>query len=171
MSPQRLSIAQVNAMDRPTFVTQFGGVYERSPWVAESAWSSLPYVDRAALERALQTVVAQSGHARQLELLQLHPRLGTRQPLSGYSRAEQAGAGLLAAQSAERQELERLNRAYEDKFGFPFIVAVRSATLGAILDSCAARMNHDTPVEFAESLRQVHTIARFRLTDLVSNGH
>lgn len=158
-------------MDRPTFVARFGSIYERSPWVAEAVWTSLPFADRAALERALQTVVTESGHARQLELLRLHPRLGTRLPLSGYSRAEQAGAGLLAAQAAEREELERLNRAYEDKFGFPFILAVRAANLGAILDSCASRINHDAAVEFAESLRQVHTIARFRLTDLVSNGH
>lgn len=158
-------------MDRPAFVAHFGGVYERSPWVAESAWASLPFADPAALERALETVVAESGHARQLELLRLHPRLGTRQPLSGHSRAEQAGAGILAAQSAEREELERLNRAYEDKFGFPFIVAVRGANLSTILDSCASRMNHDAGFEFAESLRQVYTIARFRLTDLVSNGH
>jgi 2-oxo-4-hydroxy-4-carboxy-5-ureidoimidazoline decarboxylase len=171
MTVPRLSIAQVNAMDRTTFVAHFGGVYERSPWVAEAAWSARPFADRAALERALQDVVAGSGDARQLELLRLHPRLGTRQPLSGYSRSEQTGAGLLAEQSVERERIERLNREYEDKFGFPFIIAVRGASLAAILDSCATRMNHEVPAEFAESLRQVHAIARFRLNDLVANRH
>lgn len=171
MSDPRLSMAEVNAMDRAMFVARFGGVYERSPWVAEAAWISAPFASLAALESAVRAAVDASEPEQQLELLRLHPRLGTRQPLSGYSRSEQAGAGLLETELAERRELERLNRAYEDKFGFPFIVAVRGATLGAILDSCTARINHDAPAEFAESLRQVHKIARFRLTDLVANGH
>lgn len=170
MSAGRLSIVEVNAMDRSTFVARFGGVYERSPWVAEAAWQSRPFADGGALEQALQGAVLAAGHARQLELLQMHPRLGTRKELSGYSRTEQAGAGLLAAAAAERQQLEGLNRAYEDKFGFPFILAVRNANLDSILDSCRLRINHDAESEFDESLRQVFTIARFRLSDLLDDA-
>lgn len=165
-----LSIDQVNAMDRPTFVARFGAVYERSPWVAEGAWIGRPFANRAALERALKDTVLGVNQARQLELLRMHPRLGTRQDLTGYSRAEQAGAGLLQVAAAEREQLERLNRAYEDKFGFPFILAVRNASLGVILDSCRARIDHEVLSEFDESLRQVFMIARFRLSDLVDDG-
>lgn len=165
-----VSIAQVNSMDRATFVARFGGVYERSPWVAEGAFDSRPFADGGALERAMQEIVLRADHAQQLELLRIHPRLGTRQELSGYSRTEQAGAGLLAAATAQRKRLDALNRAYEERFGFPFILAVRNASVGAILDSCETRMNHDAHSEFDESLRQVFTIARFRLSDLVDDG-
>lgn len=167
MTAAPLSIAQLNSMDRATFVARFGGVYEGSPWIVEQAWQARPFADRAALEQAMQEVVLGAGHAWQLELLRMHPALGTRLALSGYSRTEQAGAGLLEATAAERQELERLNRDYERKFGFPFILAVRNASLSTILKSCRARIDADATSEFGESLRQVFRIAAFRLADLV----
>lgn len=170
MTTGRLSIAEVNSLDERAFTATFGGVYERSPWVAQAAWKARPFADRGALENAMRAVVLAAGPARQLELLRMHPALGTRLELSGYSRAEQAGAGLLEANERERRELDALNRLYEEKFGFPFILAVRGASLRSILDSCRTRINHDVNEEFDESLRQVCTIARFRLGDLLAGG-
>jgi 2-oxo-4-hydroxy-4-carboxy-5-ureidoimidazoline decarboxylase len=165
MTTEPLSIAQLNSMDRATFVARLSGVYERSPWVAEQAWQARPFADRNALERAMQEAVRAAGQARQLELLRLHPPLGTRLELSDCSRAEQAGAGLLEATAAERAELEGLNRDYERRFGFPFIYAVRNASLRSILESCRVRIGADAMSEFDESLRQVFRIAAFRLAD------
>jgi 2-oxo-4-hydroxy-4-carboxy-5-ureidoimidazoline decarboxylase len=170
MTGERLSIQAVNQLDREVFIARFGGVYEHSPWVAEGAWARRPFADRGALERAMQAVVSDAGQARQLDLLRQHPALGTRKELTGYSRVEQAGAGILAAAEAERSELAGLNQQYETRFGFPFILAVRGATLSTILDSCRTRLNHDFDTEFAESLRQVFRIAGFRLGDLIAEG-
>ena len=152
MKSPSLTIDEVNSLGRAEFVGRFGAIYEKSPWVAEGAWNARPF------------------HAHQLELLQKHPRLGTRLALSGYSRSEQAGAGLLDVSDAERAELEQLNNSYETKFGFPFILAVRNANTRSILDSCRTRINHDEKSEFDESLRQVFKIAHFRLSDLLDNG-
>jgi 2-oxo-4-hydroxy-4-carboxy-5-ureidoimidazoline decarboxylase len=167
MTTRPLSIAAINSMDRQAFVERFGSIYERSPWVAERAWESRPFADREALEKAMQHAVLEAGSERQLDLLRRHPALGTRLNLSGLSRAEQAGAGLLEAGATERDELERLNRDYERKFGYPFIYAVRKATLRSILESCRNRIDADAQSEFDESLRQVFRIASFRLADLV----
>lgn len=163
----KLSIAAAGALSREEFVARFGAVYERSPWVAEAAWRARPFADLSALEQAMQEAVRSAGRERQLELIGLHPRLGTRLKLSGYSRNEQSGAGLLSAAPAELAELERLNGIYEARFGFPFILAVRNASVRQILDSCRARIDHAAASEFDESLRQVFRIAHFRLTDLV----
>jgi 2-oxo-4-hydroxy-4-carboxy-5-ureidoimidazoline decarboxylase len=166
MTPATRSIAAVNSLDRAAFVARFGGIFERSPWVAEQAWEHRPFVDRDVLERTLQEVVRRAGRERQLELLRAHPRLGTRLSLSGFSRAEQADAGLAELTRAERSELEALNESYERQFGFPFIFAVRDASLRAILDSCRGRIGAEPGAEFDESLRQVFRIAAFRLADL-----
>ena len=166
MMPAAPSIAELNSLDRAAFVARFGGVYEQSPWVAEEAWKQRPFAEADALERALQEVVRRAGRERQLELLRAHPRLGTRLALSGYSQAEQAGAGLEGLTAAERSELETLNDQYERKFGFPFIFAVRNANLRAILGSCRQRIGADAGTEFDESLCQVFRIAAFRLADL-----
>jgi len=160
------SIEEANSLDRAAFVARFGGIYEKSPWVAEEAWERRPFADRDALEQALQDTVRQAARSRQLELLRAHPRLGTRLALSGYSQMEQAGAGLGELTAAERSELEALNESYERKFGFPFIYAVRNASLRAILESCRSRIGADAGAEFDESLRQVFRIAAFRLADL-----
>ncbi len=166
MTTVPLSVAELNAMDRATFVARLGGVYEHSPWVAELALQARPFADPQALERAMQEAVLGAGLARQLELLRMHPPLGTRLKLSAHSRTEQAGAGLFDASAAERAELEGLNRDYERRFGFPFIYAVHNASLRSILDSCRTRVNADARLEFDESLRQVFRIAAFRLADL-----
>ncbi len=159
------SIVAANALDRDAFVARFGGIYEQSPWVAELAWRARPFADRAALEQAMQQVVQRAGRERQLELLKAHPRLGTRLALSGHSRSEQAGAGLNELTDVERSELETLNDAYERKFGFPFILAVRAASLRSILASLRSRMDADPAAEFDASLREVFRIAAFRLAD------
>ncbi len=166
MTTEPLTIAQLNSMDLATFVARLGAVYEHAPWVAEQAWTALPFADREALERAMQDVVLEAGQERQLVLLRMHPPLGTRLKLGGHSLAEQTGAGLTEATAAERAELEMLNRGYEAKFGFPFILAVRNASVRLILDSCRTRIGSDARSEFDESLRQVFRIAAFRLADL-----
>lgn len=166
MTAGRLSIAALNALDRDAFVARFGAVYEHSPWVAEQAWASRPFADREALAQAMQQAVLRAAPERQLELLRAHPKLGTRLALSGFSRKEQSGAGIAAASAAERAELERLNAGYERRFGFPFILAVKNATLPEILESCRRRAGAAPEDEFDESLRQVFRIAGFRLADL-----
>ncbi|HEY7740321.1 MAG TPA: 2-oxo-4-hydroxy-4-carboxy-5-ureidoimidazoline decarboxylase [Steroidobacteraceae bacterium] len=166
MTGTRLSIAGINALDRDAFVARFGAVYEHSPWVAEQAWASRPFADREALAAAMREAVLQAGRDHQLALLRAHPKLGTRLTLSGFSRAEQSGAGIAAASAAERTELERLNAGYERRFGFPFILAVKNATLPEILESCRRRAGAALEAEFDESLRQVFRIAGFRLADL-----
>src|SRR5262245_44168005 len=170
MNAGPLTLAEVNSMGPAEFVDRLGAIYEKSPWVAEAAWNARPFADCEALEGALAQVVRNASQAQQLELLNMHPRLGTRLALAGYSRSEQAGAGLLEASAAERAELKQLNSAYEAKFGFPFILAVRNASLHSILESCRTRINHERALEFDESLRQVFRIAHFRLSDLLDDG-
>ncbi|MGQ0834663.1 MAG: 2-oxo-4-hydroxy-4-carboxy-5-ureidoimidazoline decarboxylase [Gammaproteobacteria bacterium] len=165
-----MPIAIINDLDRAAFVARFGAVYEHSPWVAEGAWDARPFADRAALAQAMRDVVLGAGRDRQLALLRAHPRLGTRLELSGSSRAEQDAAGIASARRVDREALAFLNRAYEQKFGFPFILAVRNASVPAILESCRTRVEHDAAAEFEEALRQVFRIAQFRLSDLVDEG-
>jgi len=170
MSSRPLSLAQLNSMDRAAFIATLAGIYERSPWVAEQALESRPFASRDDLERRMQEIVRGAGRERQLELLRLHPALGTRLELSGYSRAEQADAGLHKANAEERAELEQLNRDYERKFGFPFILAVRNASLGTILASCRARIGAEADMGDAYDLGSDKGSDRFCSGVLGSGG-
>ena len=61
-----------------------------------------------------------------------------------------------------------LNTRYKERFGFPFIFAVKGATKHMILDSFAERVRNDPAVEFETALRQISRIFRFRIEDRVS---
>lgn len=149
-------------MDRAAFLAKFGGVYEDSPWVAEACWP--PPRDLAA---AMRAVVDAAPRERKLALIRAHPELASRTKMAEASVKEQAGVGLDQCSPAEFEAFQRLNAAYNARFGFPFIFAVKGATRADILAAFEARLSNDPETEFETAIAQIHRIAGFRLADLV----
>ena len=98
-----------------------------------------------------------------MALLRAHPDLGARAKMSAASVGEQAGAGLDALEPAESERLYQLNAAYREKFGFPFLYAVKGSTQRDVFEALAQRFGNAPEDEFREALRQVYRIAWFRL--------
>jgi 2-oxo-4-hydroxy-4-carboxy-5-ureidoimidazoline decarboxylase len=163
-----MTLREVNASDRPRFVEKVGWVFEHSPWVAERAWIEKPFASVDDLHRAMAAAVIAATPEEQLSLLRAHPDLGARASLSTASATEQAGAGLDHLTPEEFEHLRRLNSAYRDKFGFPFLYAVKGSTKHDILKALEARLPASREREMAEALGQVARIARFRLEELIS---
>jgi OHCU decarboxylase len=88
--------------------------------------------------------------------------------MSEASRREQSDAGLTSLDRAKLEELGELNRAYREKFTFPFLYAVKGSTGDDILRALKQRLNGEMATELTEALSQVYRIARFRLEDIVS---
>jgi OHCU decarboxylase len=160
-----MTLNEVNAMDREAFVAAFGGIFEESPWVASRAWDSRPFVSREALHRAMTQQVELAAREEQLALLRAHPDLGARARMSDASTREQQGAGLDQLTPAEYAELTALNQAYRDKFGFPFLFAVKGSGKQAIMEALRRRVEADAEAELVEALAQVYRIAWFRLEE------
>ncbi len=157
------------------FIERFGSVYERSPWVAEEAALLVSTdADTDVIARALARCVDLASPERQLELIRSHPDLAGKLALAGElteaSREEQSSAGLDRCSPTEMARFRELNRAYRDKFGFPFVMAVRGRGRGEILESFERRLGNDYSEEFRTALIQVHAIARSRLAALESAG-
>jgi 2-oxo-4-hydroxy-4-carboxy-5-ureidoimidazoline decarboxylase len=116
--------------------------------------------------------VEKASPPEQLALLRAHPDLGTSANMTDASASEQAGAGLDRLTRREFERLAALNAAYREKFGFPFVHAVRgSSKSGArrkhdILNALETRLLSAREHELAEALRQVCRIARFRLEEM-----
>jgi len=151
------------AIEKQRFVKSFGWVFEHSPWVAERAWIPGPFESVEALHAAMTDQVEQATREEQLALLRAHPDLGTRARMSDASVGEQAGAGLDHLTPAEFAELQRLNAAYRERFGFPFLLAVKGCSKRDILSSLTQRLAGTPDEEFRLALEQVYRIARFRL--------
>jgi len=168
----KITVAQIEGMDRAAFVHTFGGVFENSSWVAERAWAARPFADVTALHAAMCDAVRGASRARQLALLGAHPDLAGRAAragaMSAASVAEQASAGLDRLTDDEYDRFTRLNAAYTAAFGFPFIIAVRRHDKAAILAAFERRLLNTKDVEIATALEQVCEITRLRLDALVA---
>ena len=169
-----LTLDRLNASSHTDFVALLAGTYEHSPWVAERAWPRGPFRSLAQLKRALVEVVTEAGHDDQLALLRSHPELAGKAMATGTltreSSREQGTVGLTACTPAELATIARLNAAYRDRFGFPFMLAVRGPrgdglSKAAIIATFERRLEHHPDFEFAEGLRNVHRVAELRLDD------
>jgi 2-oxo-4-hydroxy-4-carboxy-5-ureidoimidazoline decarboxylase len=161
-----MTIEVLDAMGREAFVATLGCVFENSPWVAERVWPRRPFGTIEALHAAMTRVVAESPRAEQLALIRAHPDLGAKARMSEASSQEQSGAGLDRLRPDEFERLHTLNSAYREKFGFPFIYAVKGSTTQDILRALQARIAGDPEHERATALAQIYRIAQFRLEDL-----
>ncbi|MBV8817447.1 MAG: 2-oxo-4-hydroxy-4-carboxy-5-ureidoimidazoline decarboxylase [Acidobacteriaceae bacterium] len=165
-----IPVADLNRLPFEEFVVAVGWVFEHSPWVAERAWSARPFSGVEHLHREMVWAVEGASREEQLALLREHPDLGTRARMSASSSSEQAGAGLDALSAEEFERLQRLNRAYREKFGFPFLLAVKGADKTQILNALSLRYHAAAKDEFREALQQVYRIARFRLQDTIKDA-
>ena len=169
-----LSLAQLNALDQAGFTRALDGIYEHSPWIAQAAWAQRPFRTLTHLKHALARVVRESGTEPQLALIRAHPELAGKAAVAGELTAEstheQSKAGLTHCTPDEFARLQHLNQAYKDRFGWPFILAVRGPrgwglSRQAIIDTFARRLRHTADFERAECLRNIHRIAEIRLND------
>ena len=162
-----MTLDEINSLAPAQFVEQVGWVYEHSPWVAERAAEQRPFQSFDHLCTAMNARVKTATPEEQRALLCAHPDLGTRARVSPSSAKEQAGAGLDRPTQEEYDRLLRLNNAWKEKFGFPFLYAVKGSDKFAIMEAMERRLHSSPEEEFAEALRQVFRIARYRLEEIV----
>ncbi len=164
-------------MGAALFGELFGNVFEHTPAVAAGAYATGLSADVATAEglhAALVTAMRALSPAEQDALIGAHPDLAGRLALAGdltpASSGEQASAGLDRLSPDDLARFTALNGAYRDKFGFPFIIAVKGLDKADILTAFETRLAHDREQERAEALRQIERIALLRLQGLPLAG-
>ncbi|CAM5765831.1 uricase [Labrys miyagiensis] len=162
-----MNLADVNALSPTAFVDAFGDIAEHTPWVAEVAAIARPFATREAMVDAFQAALARAPRRDQEALVRAHPDLAGKAALAPDSRKEQAGAGLGTLTSEELERFTDLNARYRERFGIPFILAVKGATKFQILEAFSARIGGGREEEFLTALAQVMRIIRFRLEERV----
>ena len=169
-----LTIARLNDASVDDAVALLDGIYEHSPWIARAALAQRPFADLAHLRRALADATRAGGHDAQLALLRAHPKLAGKAMVAGTLTAEstdeQTRSGLTQCSPEEFTRLHALNDAYDTRFGWPFILAVRGPTgqgltRAQIIATFESRLSNEPDAEFEECLRNVHRIAELRLAD------
>ena len=144
---------------------------KHSRWVAEETASLVDgAIDHETLAVLMADCVDNASTDKQLALIRAHPDLAGKASIAGElthaSTAEQASAGLDQCSEAEYERFQHLNSDYREKFGFPFVMAVRDSTRADILDAFERRLRNDYDAEFETALEEIHKIAQLRLAAL-----
>ncbi len=169
-----MSLEWLNTARPADAVVALDGLYEHSPWIAEAALKARPFTSLAQMKLALAHVVREAGPERQIALVCAHPELAgngaAARTLTAESTVEQKKAGLADAAAEELAQIRRLNAAYNARFGFPFVLAVRGPRgtglrRSEIVATFERRLKNHPDFELAEALRQIHRIAEIRLNE------
>ena len=172
--PRPLTLDWLNAAAAGPALAALDGLYEHSPWIAAAALQQRPFTSLAQLKHAMVGVVRTSGRDAQLALVRAHPELAGKAAVAGALTAEstheQAAAGLNHCTPEEFAQVQRLNAAYGERFGWPFVMAVRGARgtglhRRQIIATLERRLQGHPELELAECLRQIDRIAEIRLND------
>jgi 2-oxo-4-hydroxy-4-carboxy-5-ureidoimidazoline decarboxylase len=160
-------------LDREEFLETFGHIFEHSPWIAENVWNDgldLRHDTAAGMHEVMCNEIRRADPEQKLELLKAHPDLVcamNQESTTSTSRGEQRRSGLDQCSPEEYAEFQRLNKAYREKFGFPFILAIKGFQRRQILEIFRKRLQHSQEEEFQAALAQVMKIGLFRLQELM----
>jgi 2-oxo-4-hydroxy-4-carboxy-5-ureidoimidazoline decarboxylase len=112
-------------------------------------------------------VVREADPAEQLALIRAHPDLAGRAALAGEvaedSRREQASAGLDRLTPTDLERFTRLNEAYRERFGFPFVMRVAGRSVPEILAAYERRLPNGADAERAAAVEEITAIMRLRI--------
>jgi allantoinase len=172
-----VQVLRPSTMNKQEFIDHFGGVFEHSTWIAEHAYDSelgAAHDTAAGIHSALVRIFRKASREQRLTVLKAHPdlagRLAGAKRLTPDSTAEQASAGLDVLSDDEVARFIEINAIYTEKFGFPFIVAVKGRSKDDILENFETRVDNDHETEFNRSCQQVERIARLRCEEIISRS-
>ncbi|WP_370517435.1 2-oxo-4-hydroxy-4-carboxy-5-ureidoimidazoline decarboxylase [Pseudactinotalea sp. HY160] len=137
-------------------------------WAREIA-AGRPYASVAEVSAAARACADLWTEAEIDEALARHPRIGERARGAAedarMSRAEQSGLGIT---DDVQRRLDEGNAAYEDAFGFVFLIRAAGRTAEEILAELERRMTHTPETERRVAAEQLREIAVLRLEGLLS---
>jgi 2-oxo-4-hydroxy-4-carboxy-5-ureidoimidazoline decarboxylase len=154
---------KLDAAPEAEFIATMTPLFEGAPRFLVRLARARPFGSvEAIFDRALDIALTMP-EEEQVELVDAHPRLGAApgsvSPMSyaeqGYDRARRGAAGTAA-------ELERLNDAYEERFGFRYCVFVAGRPREALLPGMRAALGGDRDDELRRALQAVVDVARDR---------
>jgi 2-oxo-4-hydroxy-4-carboxy-5-ureidoimidazoline decarboxylase len=165
------TLSDLNACSKDDFVGTLANIFEYSPWIAEQVALARPFTGVNQLFAAMKAAVDRAAPELRLALIKAHPDLANKTQraagLTAESSAEQNSVGLDRLSDAEYEAFERVNNAYRDKFGFPYIVCVRRHTRDSILRDFERRLPNDAQTEMQKSIEEICRIAALRVDQLV----
>ena len=168
---QRAVLRQLSATDAPALGALLADFCAAPEWL-DRLTAVRPFQSAAALQSASEEAADRVTPAGWREAFRHHPRIGERQTDRPQSTSAQAQStreqsGVEHASAAERAALAEGNRAYEAKFGQPFIVCASGKSPSEMLALLRERLNNDADAELRAAAGEQRQITRLRLSRLL----
>jgi OHCU decarboxylase len=170
-------IAELNLLGLDEFATAVRPLFEAAGPLAEALHADRPFSSYANLLDRAESIADRLSPAEQIEVVSGHPRIGesaaTVSQTSALSYREQGYDREAALPPDEVQrvyrDLAELNRAYEARFGFRFIVFVNGRPKSEIVNVLRHRLHNELDDELQTALQAIFLIARDRLSGLTAD--
>jgi OHCU decarboxylase len=168
-----MKLAELNSVPESQFLERIGGPLEGETWLAKRVAVLRPFANREALVKAFHQIIAEASLEEKISLIASHPDLAGKAAIDGnlsaMSVAEQAAAGLDKLSPEEYAEFSRLNSAYKERFGFPFVICAREHNKTSILAHFASRLDNPSETEIETGINEVLKILNLRLIDMIED--
>ena len=160
---------KIEKLSETEFTEVFGNIFENASWIAKKLYKRKPFSNFQDLSEKMISIFDHSNNEDKLKILKSHPDLADKTNIGSLtpdSNKEQSGVGLDKCTEEEFNEFKHLNLKYKNKFGFPFILAIKGRDKVEILNDFKKRVLSDKQIEFNEGVEQVKKIANLRLEEL-----
>ena len=168
MSGAAPGLERLNALSRAQAVAELLRCCGSRAWAATVA-DARPFATGEALLDTADAVWRALAREDWLEALRAHPRIGERPTAQhrGAEWSEQEQAAVLAAGDDARAELAALNRLYEQRFGYIFLICATGLGASDILEAVRWRIDNDPANELHIAAEEQGKITRLRLERLL----
>jgi 2-oxo-4-hydroxy-4-carboxy--5-ureidoimidazoline (OHCU) decarboxylase len=155
-------VAMLDSLPEDAFVATAAPWFEGAPRFLARLARARPFGDEATLFARARDIAASMPEDEQIELIDAHPRLGAPPATVSADSFREQGYDRDTADAVA--ELGRLNRLYEDRFGFRFCVFVNGRPRRELVPLLAQALQADRSAEVRRALGDVIAIAhdRFR---------
>ena len=162
-----LPVAELNALPEREFAQALRPLFEAAEPLARALYRQRPFASYDDLLSHAEVIAQRLPFADQIEVLNAHPRVGENP--AAVSAASFKEQGYAAEAALPPQEIERvyallreLNEAYEQRFGFRFVVIVNKRAKAEIVNVLRRRLGNNREQELRSGLRDMFLIARDR---------
>jgi len=160
---------KIDKLTESEFVEVFGNIFENASWIAKKLYDQKPFKNFQDLSKKMIDIFKTANNEDKLKILNAHPDLADKTKIDSLtqdSNKEQNSVGLDQCTEDEFKQFKNLNSEYKNKFGFPFIFAVKGKKKSEILFNFKKRVLSNKKTEFDEGVAQVIQIANLRLNEL-----
>ena len=125
-----------------------------------------PFGSRDAAFDAADEIWKSLDRSDWLEAFAHHPRIGEQTKNSTAAREQ---SGVKSADDDTRAQLAQVNRDYEQRFGYIYIVCATGKSAEEMLAIARDRLNNDPATEIAVAAEEQRKITRLRLAKLLED--